>query len=484
METRERTIIRRLTRRNLAKAAVVVLPASFLYAGGCSPQPETSSATPAFSDAAPFTTPTSASTPRPTPRPLPTAVPAGPTASPAIPTPTPAPPAAASPSVSPVPLKKTARIGLRWPDHVLKALVKANANLRGAGSLKLEVFRLTGNAPGNNFAYDVVGVGNPVQEARAGALAQLPESIDASDFSSRLTDLYRHDGRRFAVPLAVSVRSFVYRSDLFTAAGLDPSRPPGTWEELASAARLLTDSGDGEVRRAGLGLRFSANAADWLQFGWQNGGRVWASTADGPVFHSVEFVEAARFFRSFFRDPPGAFRRDPLLSDPTHSMFGAGLAAMAFRDFHELKSLSEFPPDTLATVRLASPPAAVTPVAFGRGRMMLGIAAASRNLEAAAAAIERLSEPTLVRALTESGGLAPARTSLQVELEKSDSRYRTYFRSLDFMRDWHAWPEPAVIADARRATPRLALSPDPVEAILADVTRQARARVSNAANVS
>ena len=212
-----------------------------------------------------------------------------------------------------------------WPDPVLSALVAANANQRGPGRLKLEIFRLTGALPAQSSAYDVLGVGNPVQGARSRLLAPLPESIAASDYSLSLTDLYRRDGRLFALPLAVSVRSFVYRSDLFSEAGLDPSQPPASWEELASAARLLTEVQGGEVVRAGLALSRSANAADWLLLGGQNGGRVWPNQAESPDFRSPEFVESARFFRSFFRDPPGAFRRNPPLTDSTKSLFGAGL---------------------------------------------------------------------------------------------------------------------------------------------------------------
>ena len=476
METAEQIISRRLTRRNLVRAAVVVFPATVLYAGGCSPRPET--AIPAPTLTVPIPAPTSA--PAPTLRPLPTAIPATPTPPPVTPGPTAIPPTITAPPVPPAPLKQSARIALPWPDPVLSALAEANANLRGSGGLKLDISRLASD-PAQSSAYDVLGVANPVQGALTGLLAPLPDSIAESDYSLPLTDLYRQDGSLFALPLAVSVRSFVYRSDLFAQAGLDPAQPPASWEELASAARLLTEVQEGEVVRAGLDLSRSANTADWLQFGWQNGARVWLSQPGSPDFSSPEFVESARFFRSFFRDPPGTFRRNPSLIDPTKSLFGAGLAAMAFRDFHELKLLSELPPDTLATVRLTPPPATVTPVTPARGRMLLGIAASSRNIDAAAAAIDRLSQPAIARALTAAAGLAPARASLQIELEESDSRYRTYSQSLDFIRDWHAWPVPGVILDARRATPRLALSADPVEAILEDVSRQARDRVFNAA---
>ena len=228
------------------------------------------------------------------------------------------------------------------------------------------------------------------------------------------------------------------------------------------------------MERAGLGLSLSANAADWLTFGWQTGGQVWPADGGGPVLDTGEFLAGARYFRSFFRDPPATFRREMLANDPLGTVFSAGLAAMEYCDFHAMKTRGGLPPALLEAVHLSSPPTRVSPVTAGGGRLLVGISAATRSVEGAAAAIARLLQPETVAAVTAAAGLAPSLTALQAELAEDDPRYGEYFRTLDFARDWRAWADPGVIGAARRATPRLALATDPIEGILAEATRQAR----------
>lgn len=54
---------------------------------------------------------------------------------------------------------------------------------------------------------------------------------------------YFLDGQWWASPLAVETRALYYRKDLFAEAGLDPERPPQTWEEMVEAAVALTGNG-------------------------------------------------------------------------------------------------------------------------------------------------------------------------------------------------------------------------------------------------
>src|SRR5690606_2980067 len=51
------------------------------------------------------------------------------------------------------------------------------------------------------------------------------------------------DGQKhvWAVPTTNQVAALMYRRDLFAEAGLDPDKPPRTWEEFLEAARALMD---------------------------------------------------------------------------------------------------------------------------------------------------------------------------------------------------------------------------------------------------
>lgn len=111
--------------------------------------------------------------------------------------------------------------------------------------------------------------------------------------------LKSYDGNRYALPFYQVAQALYYRKDHFIEAGLDPNRPPRTWDEFYSYAQKLTESKPG---RAGFG--FSANpqgqAYHWVNFLWQAGGEVvepaengfWKATIDSP-----EAATALDFYR-------------------------------------------------------------------------------------------------------------------------------------------------------------------------------------------
>jgi len=75
---------------------------------------------------------------------------------------------------------------------------------------------------------------------KAGILQELLEHPMASQFS--------HDGNIYALPRAKPYTFFlVYRKDAFRAVGLDPEKPPTTWDELLEYAERLTDPAEQRV---------------------------------------------------------------------------------------------------------------------------------------------------------------------------------------------------------------------------------------------
>ncbi|WP_143658061.1 ABC transporter substrate-binding protein [Embleya scabrispora] len=51
------------------------------------------------------------------------------------------------------------------------------------------------------------------------------------------------DGRVFGLPVTEYALGLVYNRDLFTKAGLDPDKPPTTWDEVRTAAKKISDTG-------------------------------------------------------------------------------------------------------------------------------------------------------------------------------------------------------------------------------------------------
>ena len=103
------------------------------------------------------------------------------------------------------------------------------------------------------------------------------------DISSQTADLKQQylmweavtrNGRVFGLPWLVSTRVLFYNRQLLRQAGLDPEKPPQTWAELLTAARLMHDPKSGVYG-------FGMNAGEghilykkFMPFVWGNGGRI------------------------------------------------------------------------------------------------------------------------------------------------------------------------------------------------------------------
>jgi multiple sugar transport system substrate-binding protein len=98
--------------------------------------------------------------------------------------------------------------------------------------------------------------------------------IDGSKYfkGPQTSDHWR--GRQYAVAREVNCLGLYYNADAFRAKGLDPDKPPTTWDEVAEAAAKLTDPNKGMF-----GLGFCAHQSEqstfqFLPWLWQAGGSI------------------------------------------------------------------------------------------------------------------------------------------------------------------------------------------------------------------
>ncbi|MFF2231056.1 ABC transporter substrate-binding protein [Streptomyces anulatus] len=67
------------------------------------------------------------------------------------------------------------------------------------------------------------------------------------DIAQPLRDAYTVDGKIYGIPRTNYSMGLLYSKPLFTKAGLDPNKPPTTWEEVRAAAKKIAALGDGTV---------------------------------------------------------------------------------------------------------------------------------------------------------------------------------------------------------------------------------------------
>ncbi len=132
----------------------------------------------------------------------------------------------------------------------------------------------TGQAP------DIIAVDNPEHAlfASRGAFLDLSEMIAKSSvvkpenyFKGPLASV-TWDGKYYGIPKATNTIALYYNKDMFKAKGLDPNKPPQTWDELVEAARKLTDPAQNVY-----GITFSAKANEEGTFQFL----PWAQMAGG-----------------------------------------------------------------------------------------------------------------------------------------------------------------------------------------------------------
>ncbi|MFE0517490.1 ABC transporter substrate-binding protein [Streptomyces sp. NPDC058954] len=112
-----------------------------------------------------------------------------------------------------------------------------------------------------------------------------------STIQKQLRDIYTVDGRIYGVPRTGYSMGLIYNRKLFQKAGLDPDKPPTTWEEVRADAKKIAALGDGTVGYADYSAQ---NQGGWhftAELYSQGGDVVGAdgkkATIDTPEGHAV-----------------------------------------------------------------------------------------------------------------------------------------------------------------------------------------------------
>lgn len=104
------------------------------------------------------------------------------------------------------------------------------------------------------------------------------------------------DGHTYGVPFVFSTPVLYFNAALFTAAGLDPAKPPATWQQVAEAAAAIT----GKTGKGGVYIDcLTKTAKDWCfqSLVRSNGGRVISADRRTLSFADAPAVEVTRMSR-------------------------------------------------------------------------------------------------------------------------------------------------------------------------------------------
>ncbi len=149
--------------------------------------------------------------------------------------------------------------------------------------------------------------------AKAGNLAEIGSFIDSLPYADKLSPshirLGEYDGGRYAVPFAAEGSVLLYNKGLFKEAGLDPEKPPTTWDEIYQDAKAITALGNGKYGFYFAGACAGCNAFTYLPLIWASGGDVLSDDGLTATIDSPEVRAALEFYKKMWDEgliPPSA----------------------------------------------------------------------------------------------------------------------------------------------------------------------------------
>jgi multiple sugar transport system substrate-binding protein len=197
----------------------------------------------------------------------------------------------------------------------------------------------------NSGVYDMMhtGAGGAKDYGLSGFLIPLPKPPDLDDFYPGDVAQYSIGGELYGLPMIADTNLLYWRTDLFKEAGLDPQKPPETYDQLREyALKLTTDSngkhpGDADFDANKIqiyGLAFKGVAGlgstwEWYNYLYAFGGDLMDADYN-PTLNTPEAVASLTWvvdnFRKYKLYPP-----DTPTYDYTefHTLFVQGKVAMA-----------------------------------------------------------------------------------------------------------------------------------------------------------
>ncbi len=121
------------------------------------------------------------------------------------------------------------------------------------------------------------------------------KTVRLADFTAQSVEALTYKDKPYGMPHYHQYVILGWNKALFQQAGLNPERPPETWQELRDYARRLTipDKGQWGFRLYEFGPPPREQLFNWyMEWVWRNGGEVWNRERTRATLDGVESVQA------------------------------------------------------------------------------------------------------------------------------------------------------------------------------------------------
>lgn len=254
---------------------------------------------------------------------------------------------------------------------------------------KIKAAQAAGKAP-QVYTMNYGGVANAAKLGQISALDGLMDPSAFDDIYDNVKEFVQVGGKYYAYPKLVEPSAVLYyRKDLYKAAGLDPEKPPTTWDELLANAKALTKSGAfgfstaqvaGDLGWSSWGLQVGTAGHDALNADWS------AADINNDAFKSV-----FKFYQDAYQS--GVMPKQQLAGYTDIKPFGEGKVAMQVNGSWAIGQLRNSYPKMVENTGIAKLPSQNgdpnSPTAT-LGGWTLVVDGKAKNAQAAASFIEYL----------------------------------------------------------------------------------------------
>ncbi|MBI4559081.1 MAG: extracellular solute-binding protein [Candidatus Hydrogenedentes bacterium] len=211
------------------------------------------------------------------------------------------------------------------------------------GNAPPDVFRRESNLFGDIAARDILLSLEPFIETDKSR----PDGLYEVDYPPGVWASGHYNDIMYAIPESSNPLVLGYNKRLFREAGLDPDRPPRTWDEWIEATRKLTREGaNGQIDTLGTAIHARDDLAFYIA---QIGGQVLSEDGRTCRLNSPEGVQALTFLGQMF-DGMGGRRayNDFVVTNPgtdIYNPFAMGRIAMSVEDDWIIFRAMQYAPD-------------------------------------------------------------------------------------------------------------------------------------------
>lgn len=231
------------------------------------------------------------------------------------------------------------------------------------------------------------------------------DAFDMSRYYKFAIDEITVDNSIYALPTGGDGRYLLWNKDIFAKAGLDPEKPPQTWEEVLEYGKLLTvKRGSRSFEQLGFVSQL-APAGTFYLLTILNGGGFLSEDGRTITLTEPEVVEALEWMVEWYDELGGAENINAFLGafqiDTANDPFALGKVAQIITGDWVLGNLARYKPDLNFGI---APPPAAKPEYYGRtwfGGWGWAIPRGAKNADAAWEVIKWLCSEEGTRAFDE-----------------------------------------------------------------------------------